>query len=321
MNILKYFIILLGLSSCVSSNATKLESREDIIVNSNNNNSALFSEYVLEDSSFVINKYPIDGEIEALSEVPITPRPKQLFSAAAKNEIRLHKLGEVRWVYLGLEPSTVWPMTIEFLRTNERLKLGKFDPSAGIINSSKFKFNNQETILEFKLERGLQQSSSEIFVSHLTSVNGTWEILPNSKSNLEVVINELYEFLSSSAPSTGTSLVALNLNASNKTEVITEGNGSRIIKLRVNFARAWAATRRSLQIAGYNIIDEDRNAGKFYLEYRLRRSILNRTSSISQIQIMVSEINPNECIISTDLLDENQEISDEIISQINQALS
>ena len=67
MKILKYFIILLGLSSCVSSNATKLESREDIIVNSNNNNSALFSEYVLEDSSFVINKYPIDGEIEALS--------------------------------------------------------------------------------------------------------------------------------------------------------------------------------------------------------------------------------------------------------------
>ena len=46
--------------------------------------------------------------------------------------------------------------------------------------------------------------------------------------------------------STGTSLVALNLNASNKTEVISDDeSGLSKIKLRINFARAWAALRRS----------------------------------------------------------------------------
>ena len=93
------------------------------------------------------------------------------------------------------------------------------------------------------------------------------------------------------------------------------------IKLKVNFARAWASTRRSLLLAGFNIIDEDRNSGKFYLEYNFRRSIFSRTPSLSKVEILVSEKNKDECIISTDLGIENLDISEEIISQINQALS
>ena len=230
-------------------------------------------------------------------------------------------MGEVRWVYLGLEPSSVWPMTIEFLKNNDKFGLGAFDPKLGVINSKIFILNGQNTKLEFKIERGLQQSSSEIFVSHLASLNNSWEIIPNDKSNLEEAINAFYDFLSSTAPSTGTSLVALNLNASDKTEVIINKNGLTTIKLRVNFARAWAATRRSLKLSGYKILDEDRNEGKFYLEYSVRRSLLDRRPDISGIEILVKELSSKECLISTSLDTENTEISEEIISQINQSLS
>ena len=98
-------------------------------------------------------------------------------------------------------------------------------------------------------------------------------------------------------------------------------SGLKEIKLKVNFARAWASTRRSLLLAGFNIIDEDRNSGKFYLEYNFRRSVFSRTPSLSKVEILVSEKNKDECIISTDLGIENLDISEEIISQINQALS
>ena len=67
------------------------------------------SKDVLEDSSFIVNRFPISGEVEIFQEQIKTPRPKELFSASSQNEIRLHKLGEVRWVYLGLEPSSIWP--------------------------------------------------------------------------------------------------------------------------------------------------------------------------------------------------------------------
>ena len=321
MSILNQIIILLLFVSCATNFISENEVKADKIKFKDRNSSILKSKEVLKDSSFIVNRYPISGEIEILQEQTKTPRPKELFSASSENEIRLHKLGEVRWIYLGLEPSSVWPMAIEFLKSNEIYKLGTYDPSTGIINSKNFRFNNQETKIEFKLERGLQQSSTEIFVTHLTNLNGNWEIIPNENSDLNKIVNEFYDFLSSSAPSTGTSLVALNLNVSNKTEVVTNQNGSKFIKLRVNFARAWAATRRSLQLAGYKILDEDRNTGKFYLEYIVKRSILSRTPSLSEVEVFVKEVSSDECIISTNLNEDNLDISQDIISQINQALS
>ena len=45
------------------------------------------------------------------------PLPKQFFSADNSNEIRLHSLGEIRWIYLGLEPSKVWPIMREYFET------------------------------------------------------------------------------------------------------------------------------------------------------------------------------------------------------------
>jgi len=321
MSITKKIFILFLLASCATTTLIENENKEVKNKSNKGNSLILKSKDVLEDSSFIVNKFPINGEVEIFQEETRTPRPKELFSASSENEIRLHKLGEVRWVYLGLEPSSVWPMTIEFLKSNKSYKLGNYDPTTGIINSKKFSFKGQETKIEFKLERGLQQSSSEIFVTHLTQTNGTWEIIPNEKSNLNKIVNELYDFLSSSAPSTGTSLVALNLNASNKTEVITNQDGTKFIKLRVNYARAWAATRRSLQLAGYKVLDEDRITGKFYLEYIVKRPFLSRKPALSEVQVFVKEVDINECNISINLNEDNLDISQEIISQINQALS
>ena len=48
---------------------------------------------------------------------------------------------------------------------------------------------------------------------------------------------------------------------------------------------------------------------KFYLEYNFRRSVFSRTPSLSKVEILVSEKNKDECIISTDLGIENLDIS------------
>lgn len=292
-------------------------------VSTSENQSILLDENVIKDSSFIIDKYPIKGVVENLVNQKDyeTPRPKQLFSAASSNEIRLHKLGEIRWIYLGLEPSAAWPMTIEFLKEDENFGLDSFDPNTGTINSKIFKLNNIDSKYVFKIERGLQQSSSEIFISQLKKIDNSWQIISIKESQLDNLITKFYEYLSTSSPTTGTSLVALNLNASNKTEVIKDMSGMSKIKLRINYARAWAALRRSLLLAGYKILDEDRNEGKFYLEYLLRRSLLDRRPDITNIEIIVEELNSKECLISTNLDEENVDLSEEIISQINQSLS
>ncbi|RCL40329.1 MAG: outer membrane protein assembly factor BamC [Gammaproteobacteria bacterium] len=313
----------LSLFSCAIEKKNNVDdSKEKKVISIEENNSILLANNVLTDISFITDKYPIEGEVEIYQDnVSKTPKPKQLFSAASSNEIRLHKLGQIRWIYLGIEPSAAWPMAIQFIEESKNLGMDTFDPNIGIINSQVFDYNNQESKFVFKIEKGLQQSSSEIFVSQLKKSNNSWVIVPSGESDLENIINEFYDFLASAGPASGTSLVALNLNSSNKTEMVTNNFGISQIKLRINFARAWAATRRSLLIAGYKILDEDRNEGKFYLEYSFKRTLLNRGPSISQVQVSVKELNSEECLISTDLDLENQEISEEIISQINQALS
>ena len=313
----------LSLFSCAIEKKNNVDdSKEKKVISIEENNSILLTNNVLTDISFITDKYPIEGEVEIYQDnVFKTPKPKQLFSAASSNEIRLHKLGQIRWIYLGIEPSAAWPMAIQFIEESKNLSMDTFDPNIGIINSQVFDYDNQESKFVFKIEKGLQQSSSEIFVSQLKKSNNSWVIVPSGESDLENIINEFYDFLASAGPASGTSLVALNLNSSNKTEMVTNNFGISQIKLRINFARAWAATRRSLLIAGYKILDEDRNEGKFYLEYSFKRTLLNRGPSISQVQVSVKELNSEECLISTDLDLENQEISEEIISQINQALS
>ena len=308
--------------SCALQKTNEVSTKNKSVASSENQ-SILLDENVIKDSSFIIDKYPIKGVVENLVNQKDyeTPRPKQLFSAASSNEIRLHKLGEIRWIYLGLEPSAAWPMTIEFLKGDENFGLDSFDPNTGTINSKIFKLNNIESKYVFKIERGLQQSSSEIFISQLKKIDNSWQIISIKESQLDNLITKFYEYLSTSSPTTGTSLVALNLNASNKTEVIKDTSGMSKIKLRINYARAWAALRRSLLLAGYKILDEDRNEGKFYLEYLLRRSLLDRRQDITNIEIIVEELNSKECLISTNLDEENLDLSEEIISQINQSLS
>ncbi len=308
--------------SCALQKTNEVSTKNNS-VSSSENQSILLDENVIKDSSFIIDKYPINGVVENLVNQKDyeTPRPKQLFSAASSNEIRLHKLGEIRWIYLGLEPSAAWPMTIEFLKGDENFGLDSFDPNTGTINSKIFKLNNIDSKYVFKIERGLQQSSSEIFISQLKKIDNSWQIISIKESQLDNLITKFYDYLSTSSPTTGTSLVALNLNASNKTEVIKDTSGMSKIKLRINYARAWAALRRSLLLAGYRILDEDRNEGKFYLEYLLRRSLLDRRPDITNIEITVEELNSKECLISTNLDEENLDLSEEIISQINQSLS
>ena len=321
---LSVLLIPLTFLSCTLSIKEETDFKEKRVINTSENSLVLLDGSVIEDSSFILDKYPIPSEVEIFEndEDFETARPKQLFSALSSSEIRLHKLGEIRWVYLGLEPSAAWPMTIQFIENNEEIDLGTYDVSQGTINSKIYELNNFDSKFVFKIERGLQQSSSEIFVSQLKRVNNNWVIVSSKESQLDNLINEFYNYLSEAGPSTGTSLVALNLNASNKTEVISdEISGMSKIKLKINFARAWAALRRSLQIAGYKILDEDRNGGKFFLEYSLKRSLLDRRPDITSVEILVEELSSKECLISTNLDEENIELSEEIISQINQSLS
>ena len=84
----------------------------------------------------IIDYYPINTlNPEKVDNEYTIPMPQQIFSSGTSNEVRMHKLGEIRWVYVETLPSSAWPMMNDFWITSG-YSLAKSDPTSGIIEST-----------------------------------------------------------------------------------------------------------------------------------------------------------------------------------------
>ena len=268
-----------------------------------------------------VDLYPIPTtDIEVPKKVYELPLPKQYFSSEENNELRLHKLGEIRWIYLSLEPSKAWPMLQEYLNENSDLNISKANPETGEIFTKEIERNNLKNRFVFKVESGLQRESTEIFISNEVLNGSVWKKNSEDDEYIKSVSTEILNGLSEMGSVTGTSLVALNLNSTDKTEVFVDKDGFSKIRLMVNFPRAWSALQRTLTIAEFNINDFDREEGVFITEIKSEEGFFGRGET-KEIKIFVEKIAQNETIISVFMEEQDKDIVQEIISQINQVLS
>ena len=268
-----------------------------------------------------VDLYPIPTtDIEVPKKVYELPLPKQYFSSEENNELRLHKLGEIRWIYLSLEPSKAWPMLQEYLNENSDLNISKANPETGEIFTKEIERNNLKNRFVFKVESGLQRESTEIFISNEVLNGSVWRKNSEDDEYIKSVSTEILNGLSEMGSVTGTSLVALNLNSTDKTEVFIDKDGFSKIRLMVNFPRAWSALQRTLTIAEFNINDFDREEGVFITEIKSEEGFFGRGET-KEIKIFVEKIAQNETIISVFMEEQDKDIVQEIISQINQVLS
>ena len=135
---MRFFVILLIFSSCVSDpskqarNAYLLEEEDKTL-----------SE-VIEDISILLDLYPINGEIDKENLSYELQRPRQSFSSGSNNEIRLHKLGQIRWLYVESLPSSVWPILNQYIENEDNLSIRTSDPDEGLIETDIFNRKDKE---------------------------------------------------------------------------------------------------------------------------------------------------------------------------------
>ena len=209
----------------------------------------------------IVDYYPIPENVENLeSDKYVIPLPQQVFSSGSTNEIRMHKLGELRWLYVEALPSSVWPVMKDFMTLSEQ-GLSMDDPNTGIMESNSFTSSTGiSSKLVLKVEHGIRQSSSEVFLSHLTQdESGNWERVSVENNIESEVLRKALDYLSSAPNTGGTSLIALNLNIGQKAVLKTE-NGIDFIEMNLNFSRAWAAVDRALNESLIEIKDLDSKA-------------------------------------------------------------
>ena len=315
---MRNFVLLLILVSCVSDpskqsrNAYLLEEEDSTL-----------SE-VIEDITILLDLYPINGEINKENLSYDLQRPRQFFSSGSNNEIRLHKLGQIRWLYVESLPSSVWPILNQYIENENDLSIRISDPDEGVIETEIFNRKDKEVKYRFKVEHGIRQASTELFFTELVKQENDWAILDNDNSEADEFLRKLLDYFSSATVSQGTSLVALNLNQGRKSEVINTNDGKSYIKLSIGFARTWAALNRALKEAAINVKDLNREEGYVLINYGLpeEEGILARLrkSEPKEYKIIVRSSSEDLTQIMLDSEEWNDEL-ESLLSEINQSLS
>jgi len=315
---MRFFILLLILVSCVSDPSK--QSRNAYLLEEEDNT---LSE-VIEDITILLDLYPINGEIDKEKLSYELQRPRQFFSSGSNNEIRLHKLGQIRWLYVESLPSSVWPILNQYIENENDLSIGISDPDEGVIETEIFNRKDKEVKYRFKVEHGIRQASTELFFTELVKQENDWAILDNDNSEADDFLRKLLDYFSSATVSQGTSLVALNLNQGRKSEVINTDDGKSYIKLSIGFARTWAALNRALKEAAISIKDLNREEGYVLINYGLpeEEGILARLrkSEPKEYKIIVRSSSDDLTQIMLDSEEWNDEL-ESLLSEINQSLS
>ncbi len=315
---MRFFVLLLILASCVSDPAK--QSRNAYLLEEEDNT---LSE-VIEDITILLDLYPINGEIDKEKLSYELQRPRQFFSSGSNNEIRLHKLGQIRWLYVESLPSSVWPILNQYIENENDLSIRISDPDEGVIETEIFNRKDKEVKYRFKVEHGIRQASTELFFTELVKQENDWAILDNDNSEADEFLRKLLDYFSSATVSQGTSLVALNLNQGRKSEVINTNDGKSYIKLSIGFARTWAALNRALKEAAINVKDLNREEGYVLINYGLpeEEGILARLrkSEPKEYKIIVRSSSEDLTQIMLDSEEWNDEL-ESLLSEINQSLS
>tara|TARA_B100001142_G_scaffold309977_1_gene343007 strand:- start:39720 stop:40703 length:984 start_codon:yes stop_codon:yes gene_type:complete len=272
------------------------------------------------------NHYPVI-DIQDIDSILEVPKPRQIFASSGNSSVQLRRLGELMWIYIETLPSTSWPISKNYWDTST-YEVVNADPITGEIEID----FDMETILQMKVEHGIKEASSELFLNQINKKTG--DIVSNPEfiqKELEKIVEYFAESISNFS---GTSLAAQNLNEMKKANIFTE-DGKTVIALDLNFDRAWSSVSRALLAANIITNDRDRSNGIFFVSYakEVERGLFGlfgskdnndlqeaAFSEESQFEITIIEDNGRTFVRAVSK-NGNIEDSEQLLSKINESLS
>jgi outer membrane protein assembly factor BamC len=271
------------------------------------------------------NHYPVNV-VNELSEDQEVPKPRQIFASSGNSSVQLRRLGELMWIYVETLPSTSWPITKSYWNTSSFETLNA-DPLTGEIDIN----YNETSILKMKIEHGIKEASTEIFLAQIDKNSN--EIVSNPELIQSELSNLVNYFAESVDQFSGTSLAAQNLNDIKKAKIFVE-NGQTVIELDLNFDRAWSSVTKAMDASEILANDKDRSNGIFYVSYAeeeesgffsfLKLGSNNENKKMNfdgaQFEVKITEKN-NKTYVRAYSKDGKIEEAEKLISKINESLS
>lgn len=221
------------------------------------------------------------------------PRPDTIYGTDNRDEVRIQRLGERRWLVIPEPPTTVWPKVKQFLAENG-IALAWESPSEGRIDTEWLRvadgsyrdvvrraigegkqvmgLDGGRDRLRLRVEPGLRERTTEV---HLRYENT--DFAPPSDPRLadldrvgshsaeveQESLTELGAYIAARVAEQTVSMVAQDIGSGVKSYLDIDREGDPVLRLRLDRERAWATVGQSLSRAEINVQEADAEAGVY----------------------------------------------------------
>jgi outer membrane protein assembly factor BamC len=221
------------------------------------------------------------------------PLPDAIYANDNRDEVRIQRLGDRRWLVIPEPPTTAWPKLKQFMAENG-VALTYDEPQSGRLNTEWMQIQNtgyrdiirsllkdakatdplatgQDRFL-IKVEQGLRALTTEVHVRHendsvslpvrdeIIVIDGLASHLGGAEDDL---LNEIGAYIAAKVSEQTVSKVALQIGSAKKTELLRDANGFPVLHLYLDYERAWATLGQALDNAEVEILNLDRETGLF----------------------------------------------------------
>ena len=238
---------------------------------------------------------PVDDPRDIAGKPLTVGLPESFVSSAGVDRIVIKKLGDEHWVFLDAPPATVWPKVREYWE-DIHVPLASADPSEGVMvtqwafakkgdpkaifQSIKNGVTEQDEGVDrrekfrLRIEPGIRAGSTEIYLKQrsapiggpvrVTHVDWTGK---SDNTDLEgVVLTDIAYYLGDHINTTyAVSKGAENIGGQ-KAQLYPD-RVKPLLTYRLPFDRAWATVGQALQAAKIKVVDLDRSAANYYINF------------------------------------------------------
>ena len=209
------------------------------------------------------------------------PRPVAIVGQADPDLVRIRKLGERTWMVVQRAPETVWPVIKQYLE-DDGVVLRMEDATQGLLISDVLVLDgalagtvqgmvvNGKTAaatsggadwVAIRVENGIRRGSAEVHLRYVNeaqlSDDPAW---PQESTDLEIertILTALAQYDAGGEVEPTVSSIGRQIALQTKAEVTLDESGFPLLRLNVDFERAWATVSGAIRNAELEITSSD----------------------------------------------------------------
>lgn len=210
-------------------------------------------------------------ETAVLEDFNQTPRPQVLSTNVLEEVVKIQSLPSGRWILINRLPAEVWPRVRSILSRNG-VPTALADAGQGLLETVWLEFDDDPGKYHryrFRITQGVQPKSTEISVLHVVMVKESevppWPEVSLDEEREKTMLNVLASELAGDQSSGTVSMLAQQIGGDSKVDIVTPAEQAPYLLLRLDYDRSWASVGYSVSKEQFQLIDQDRSAGVFYV--------------------------------------------------------